>query len=519
MMDSFGDLLRYYRRQSTDPLRGGMLTLERLGGLIGEELGDAGYTAAAVGYWELNRTKISQDNYRVLVAIITVLANCGGIKTPDEANALLTLGNYRSLNDTEKKAIFGVIEASRPATAGKEAQEPLVFPSPLADLLPGIKDEWEYLRTLIRQPAPYPFSWVWDWLGHLGEGFSSEKALYFFIWVIPTLITWGLVFPLLRWPFENKTQLLLGTYAYGAGSLIVPLVIGALTRTKDSLFWHKLYLGRSTILRLYVYQGAFIGFQLGAFTIFAIWLILHYLSFDQIPLWAEGLAAIYIVLVGQSAAHQVPFNMWRAYRRLELKDGAIFFIFVLLGPAEAAFFFKFNGFLLSTILGPLLIIATVFLLLAMQARQQRRTGSPVIPAHLWAAFFGAILVLYQAAITPRLYPPVAVACVVGATVAVVAWQYSDLTFPRAMFGFTIPLLIASAFGFNIWWGLGATAATAVLVLNWPKVAWIPWGFWAVMTASVTGTWLITQSELPDTPVAIGLILTTATILWLQKRLK
>ena len=46
-MASFGQLLRIHRRQCSDPLRGGSLTQERLGELLGETLGDDGYSGAA----------------------------------------------------------------------------------------------------------------------------------------------------------------------------------------------------------------------------------------------------------------------------------------------------------------------------------------------------------------------------------------------------------------------------------------------------------------------------------------
>ena len=66
-MQTFGHLLRIYRRRCADPLRGGLLTQERLGELIGAEIGDVGYSGAAVSDWERDKSKINADDRLVRV--------------------------------------------------------------------------------------------------------------------------------------------------------------------------------------------------------------------------------------------------------------------------------------------------------------------------------------------------------------------------------------------------------------------------------------------------------------------
>ena len=105
-MASFGQLLRLHRRQCRDPLRGGHLTQERLGELIGETLGDAGYTGAAVSEWERDKSKIDEDNRTVLIGLVSTLQRCGGLDSPAEADALLQAGNYRALDDAEFDQLF-----------------------------------------------------------------------------------------------------------------------------------------------------------------------------------------------------------------------------------------------------------------------------------------------------------------------------------------------------------------------------------------------------------------------------
>ena len=120
-MTRFGSLLRVHRRQCRDSLRGGMLTQERLGELLGNALGHAGYSGAAVSDWERDKSKIDEDDRPVLLALISVLVECHGLRTLAEANALLYAGNYRALDGEEQATIFG-----------QRADPPLVNTRPLA---------------------------------------------------------------------------------------------------------------------------------------------------------------------------------------------------------------------------------------------------------------------------------------------------------------------------------------------------------------------------------------------------
>jgi hypothetical protein len=107
-MQSFGQLLRIYRRRCSDPIRGGLLTQERLGELIGDEIGGTGFSGAAVSDWERDKSKISADDRLVLVALATVLKQCGGLKTQVEADEMLRVGNYRALDAEERKRAFPI---------------------------------------------------------------------------------------------------------------------------------------------------------------------------------------------------------------------------------------------------------------------------------------------------------------------------------------------------------------------------------------------------------------------------
>jgi hypothetical protein len=118
-MQSFGDLLHKHRRRTQDPLKGGPLTQVRLGESLGHYLGGAGYTGAAVSDWELNKSKINADNRLVLVSLIKLLVDHGGISDPEEANRLLLAGNYRPLDKVEIEEVFpglGMLPSEGPAS-------------------------------------------------------------------------------------------------------------------------------------------------------------------------------------------------------------------------------------------------------------------------------------------------------------------------------------------------------------------------------------------------------------------
>jgi hypothetical protein len=105
-MKSFGELLRYYRRESTDPQRGGSLTQERLGELLGNEIGiREGMTGATISHWERGKHRIGSDDMLTLIALIKVLHDCNGIKTLAQAKSLLQSVNCRDLTPEEIQQI------------------------------------------------------------------------------------------------------------------------------------------------------------------------------------------------------------------------------------------------------------------------------------------------------------------------------------------------------------------------------------------------------------------------------
>jgi hypothetical protein len=121
-VNNFGNALRIFRQNSNDPeIKGRRLSQERLGELLGRELGMGGYSGAAVSDWETGKSKIHADDRPLLVNLIKILVNGGGCKTVDDANELLRLGNYRDLDESETAIAFGDANFS---TASNELKQP-----------------------------------------------------------------------------------------------------------------------------------------------------------------------------------------------------------------------------------------------------------------------------------------------------------------------------------------------------------------------------------------------------------
>jgi hypothetical protein len=192
------------------------------------------------------------------------------------------------------------------------------------------------------------------------------------LWIWVCLLTWWLISPSLRWPFADRDAALLAIGMYIAGTLIIPLLIGLLVDTKNNRYWQQAGLAKSALLRLYTYQGAGIGFNLGYFFVFPFVLVRYYLGFGA-SVWLEFAAVTLGLILGNMSARVVPHNLWRAYKRLRLSDGAIFFVVALLGPLWGLFFLEFHSVLLTPFLGSLIVLLafTLFVGIAMHPSRKK----------------------------------------------------------------------------------------------------------------------------------------------------
>jgi hypothetical protein len=165
--------------------------------------------------------------------------------------------------------------------------------------------------------------------------------------------------PVLSWPFASRQTALDAILIYIAASFILPLWIGLMTNTDHNATWRARQGVSPVKIRLYTYQGAFIGFHLGYFAIFAIHLIMFYFQV-RLSIWFQFALAAIPLWLGAMGAHVAPDNFWRAYKRLWLSDGALFFVFMLLGPVWGWFFLQTYPWLLSSSGALIIIISLIF---------------------------------------------------------------------------------------------------------------------------------------------------------------
>lgn len=371
-MAGFGEQLRKFRQRCEDRQSPhGRLTQEKLGELIGEELGIY-YSGAAISDWERGQSRIHADHRKVLVCLVRVLHACGGLKTLSEANELLESGNYRPLNLEETKILFpeGIDTMPSPESSSppEKDENRKGIKEIRGDFFSGASREFQEIVIEAKEKGPSPY-WPRVLVAYMRKvsdrlSISVTSVLWLAVW----FLAWWMIGPSLRWPFVDRESAYSAIVMYAGATLIIPLLIGLLINSKDSEYWKERNLANSTLVRLYTYQGAGIGFNLGYFFVLPFVLTRHFLDL-QPSIWLELAAVTLGLILGNMSARVVPHNLWVAYDRLRLADGAIFFVAALLGPLWALFFFEFYSVLLRPVWGTLLILLAVMIAVVIAARR------------------------------------------------------------------------------------------------------------------------------------------------------
>lgn len=521
----FGQLLRQFRRKCRTPLLPDrILSQETLGELIGAEMGmKGGYSGAAVSDWELGKSKIQADQRYLLISLVKTLRERGGITTLSQANELLASGNYRNLDIEEIQKIFPdipdtknfpVYGAESPTGEKKLNVFFEYFLSPLA-----IEQLPEPTGKAVL-PAPLWPHLLTASIRKLTLNWSIARFGRMLAWLWVLILNYATVVPLLRWPFGTLNDIYMAVVLYLIASITIPLVVGALSDTKHDEFWNNQGLAQSLITRLYIHQGAHVGYHVSYFPIFFIFLICYYLHIQFLP-WFEFLLIALIPLGSYLGSQMVPYNLWRAFGRLSLADGSIFFVFVLIGPFWGLAFLFAYPVMFDLRYGPIIIISALTILTVTLVWHFKRMGSTIIKTHWWVAFFGSVALLYQISNAKNIFSIASFVGILFAFGALIAIQRIQvklgglLSLLMALWAlgllFQINLIVGCIFG-------------ALLILIWSywgkRYFSLPSVFFGVIIANVVFFLLARNQWLFEWQAAILFVLTSIfLVLWDYKRSK
>ncbi len=129
--NQFGQLLKSYRLHCASPGQispGKPLTQAQLAECLERETGVC-YTLATISNWERGKSHVHQDDRAVLIGLVKILHDQGGIQTLTEANTLLEAGNYRPLDHNELLRIDVAWTSGPPQLTVQERLSPANLPT------------------------------------------------------------------------------------------------------------------------------------------------------------------------------------------------------------------------------------------------------------------------------------------------------------------------------------------------------------------------------------------------------
>lgn len=538
---TFGELLRYYRNHSEDK-EGRTLSQEKLGALIGDIMGDAGYSGAAVSYWERNKSQIGKDDRRVLTAVIKALHQCGGIKTLVEANNLLWAGNYRRLDEEELRFVFTKADAT--ATRHVYRHDPVYDLEGASDLEedPASRAQTTLAtlwKDLITRPLP-TFSLLLPpagdnnssgWSGFLAQllavvlrGWPPQRVLWGIILLILWWLTWELTFPLLNWPPASRVAAQAVGYPYIAGALLVPILCALLLTMQARSHWPRP--GRTAAgqqetgfpvatvhLLIISLLGALAGFHLAYLSLVLFQLPIYYFSSAaSLPGWLSLLAAGWPVLWSVALARQLPLHYGRLFGTLQVVEGdvALLALLILSSVLPGVAFPHIYPWLLEGPAGIAFILSLFIVVNAFRGwlKRYRRLLFPAAMAMLIALFFLA----QQQTLLPF---------------TITAGALATIIVLHAQNRLTVTLLGASV-------ALGVAILLVTLLAHWPVVVvtlitgglwlwrgrrwfWLPPVTWLVVLCAWASLVLVEEYNRPENLVALLFSSSATLLLFLDAR--
>lgn len=519
-MSEFGKRLRHYREQCADRQSGkDRLSQARLGELLGQELGlMTSIPFQTISRWENGRPTIQASDRRMQLALIRVLHANGGIRSIEEGDDLLRAGNFLGLRPEEAQSLWppgsnGQGGSGAGASAVHSDAAAADHPAWTAGrLMAHLRRTWEAWKT--RYGSGPPPDWPAVLLGQPGSFRPSPRsALTALLWMTVWFLTWWALFPLMRWPWAEAGAADLAAWGFGAGMMGLPVVIAGLAHPWRDGAWQERPGVRPAVVGLYALQGAWIGYQIGGLGLFAGALVGYHLGLPRVGPVLEQIGAVIPLVLGYAAARRLPHDLWRAFGRLRLADGTVAFVCALLGPAWAVFFLATAPELLKPFWGALILLLAALGAAGLAHWQHQRTGSSVIPVHVWIIIYGIILVAAEYRAAGDFASAIYLAGLLVILAQSAARGRVVLTLPGAL-GLAAGLgLVGLVLHFDLW--LGRALAVALASAWWwggRRHASLPLAFWvAALAAGIceelarSGQWSAVQAGLVFAGVVAALL--------------
>ncbi len=500
---TFGGLLRRNRAQTTDPQTNRPLSQEKLAELL-----DIG-SPAVISYWEHNERQIRADDRRLLLRLIQVLAQCGGIHTVSEADALLTAGNYRGLNPAE---IAQWLPGLPPGDAsGQPDSIPLQSVKGLGWLALLFHMEWPKDESLLAKAVLYL-------LGRPAEHLTPEGVLramgILLLWLL-TAVAW---LTLLSWPYPDAAAALRACAFWGGVAVLTPLLLGLGMKTDRQAHLLEQTGAHREIIALRT-LGALGGYQIGAALALVGALLLYYLALWPLARWVVvGLAGLPLLLA-YAAGRRTPDNYFRAFNglRLDEKDAVVALAFLLLGPGLAAFFYFFRDWLLQPVVGVVLLTVSAGLTAALELAS-RRAGHAVVQPGVFALLLGIPLGL-GLLVQPGAEPLFGMGLIALAATCATARGLAQISMGKLLGVVALLALAAALASFNRWLGCaGLVIAGAVAWWRFREVL-LPFKKVGLVCLTLAGSAaLLRWTTLPPWPVRAGFAaIALALLIWQIRR--
>lgn len=332
---TFGTQLKQFRLQSHDPQTGRYLTQEKLGALIGEKLGN-GYSAQAVSDWERDQSQIHKDHRRVLIILIRILHEHGGIATPEEADRLLAVGNYRSLNPQEWAKVFNNLPGTKRSPT-----------HPIHQIMPDKFAAWKAsMKTL-----------------------TFQDMIRCVVAVMVMLLTWFGISPMMTLAFQDRAGVLRAAFLFALTGITSPLMLSLIGREYNNDPPETGKPINSLLLRC---SGCVLIFNFSSFGVFSLILACFHLNLFPLPKLLTFLISAGLILMTFSYARHHP-QVQPVLHPMRIKGIVGKTLLCVALPLFISLqFFLFHDFLLSNLLGPFLIFLEMLALSATFYNQYRR---------------------------------------------------------------------------------------------------------------------------------------------------